>query len=1192
MGALYRARDPLIGRYVAIKLLRAGYDSQEFRERFAREARSAGGLSHPNIVTIYDVGEHEGMPFIAMEYVRGETFADLIQLRPPLPLARKLQLTEEVCAGLAHAHEAGIVHRDIKPANLIVGPEGTVKILDFGIAKLTASGITVPGSIVGTLNYMSPEQLLGQNLDARSDIFSLGAVLYELIAHQPAFPGKRLQEVTKQILSGSPAPITNVVPDLDPRLVRLLGTLLQKDPGARIQDMAEVRRTLAAIRTRSGEAGPPPARRTPPPPSVSQPPQDPDALARQRRRDTQVSELLASSNRAFDAADFEAALEACKQVLLLDASEERAIAQIARVHAAIDARQAETEIREARHQLAQGALTAARRAVDAAETLCADHPEIAALRQAVAEAEQSRARTVAITTAIARGQDDFQRGQFEAAVREADRAMALDPQNQAAKELRATARQVMEQREAEKRLRAVVDSARLIFDRGQHQAAIRQLEALPGHQEIVATALADLRARLAAIQEQQRLDDERAERVRQLAALEADARRALAAGQFDAVRQAVDRLRAAHPESAAIKTIETELAHAEAAAALRRQVEDAVRDVDARIAAGELEQARRRVDEIAATAPADAQVRGARTRLEAAVAAKAAREAAEARRRDGDQKLRDAEARLLDGDLTGAGSLLAAAATLVPDDARLPDLSGRLSDAIARREAEARAARVRQEVATLMLGASQRVQQAAGNAGELVAALRDIKQALTLDPANAEAQSLQASVEASLTEIRENARIATAIDNARRRFANGKHQAAIQLLEEITPAAHPAVVTAIEELKTALAGLEAQRKADQERADRQARITSLLSDARAALHALRFDEALAMLETAESVEPGRADVAALAESVRQTRTAAEMRAKVDQLLADLDRCFRDGELDQAAVLLQAGAELGNDSRLDAARRRLSALVAERDAAAERARQCAEKTAAAAALFDQGDLDGAKRLLDEALALDRQHLGTGELAARVAGAIAERQAAEEAERQRRLVEDLVAEVARHLDASPANAGAAARSLARALQLAPEHAGALELKPRVDAAVAAEREAARIRAEVRNARTRFGNGKHQAAIQLLESLDPTAHPEVADALAELKAMLEAVRAKDDAARAARVQQASDLVTVIVEPPKRGRPEGAGAPDTGSAPTTEVNQASWIQRLAAGEFGPVWALAAAGVALLVLLVGFARC
>ncbi len=199
MGSLYRARDPRIGRNVAIKQLRPEFDTPELRDRFSREAAAAGSLSHPNIVTIYDVGEDEGMPFIAMEYVRGETFTDLMGLRPPLTVARKLQLVEEVCSGLAHAHEAGIIHRDIKPANLIVGSEGIVKILDFGIAKLISSGLTIPGMILGTLNYMAPEQIRGEPIDARADIFALGAVLYELLTHQQAFPGRAADEVFDRI---------------------------------------------------------------------------------------------------------------------------------------------------------------------------------------------------------------------------------------------------------------------------------------------------------------------------------------------------------------------------------------------------------------------------------------------------------------------------------------------------------------------------------------------------------------------------------------------------------------------------------------------------------------------------------------------------------------------------------------------------------------------------------------------------------------------------------------------------------------------------------------------------------------------------------------------------------------------------------------------------------------------------------
>ena len=250
MGSLYLARDPVIDRPVAIKLLREGFDDAAARERFAREARSAGRLHHPNIVTVFDVGEHHDRPFIAMEYVAGETLAQLIKRRAIGRRWQMLVILEDLCAALHYAHSAGIVHRDIKPANVMLDESGLVKILDFGIARAGGIGITQAGDLVGTLNYMSPEQLAGQEVDHRTDIYSVGALAYELVTTQMAFPGTIQTGVLHRILNGSPLPIATLVPGIDPEIPGMIERAMAKAPEARYQDLESLRQDLAAVRTR------------------------------------------------------------------------------------------------------------------------------------------------------------------------------------------------------------------------------------------------------------------------------------------------------------------------------------------------------------------------------------------------------------------------------------------------------------------------------------------------------------------------------------------------------------------------------------------------------------------------------------------------------------------------------------------------------------------------------------------------------------------------------------------------------------------------------------------------------------------------------------------------------------------------------------------------------------------------------
>ncbi len=250
MGALFLARDPAIDRLLAIKLLRRGFDSDELRSRFAREAKAAGRLRHPNIVTIFDVGEHEGDPFIAMEFLAGETLDELIRHGARLSLARRLKLLEELCDGLSYAHRAGIVHRDIKPANLIVDSEGILKILDFGIVRLEEGGSTAAGMLVGTVNYMSPEQITGGDIDHRSDIFAVGLVAYELLTSRQAFAGTIKTGLLNRILNVEYESLRTVLPQLDPEVASIVEQALQPEPADRYQDLAKMRNDLMRVRQR------------------------------------------------------------------------------------------------------------------------------------------------------------------------------------------------------------------------------------------------------------------------------------------------------------------------------------------------------------------------------------------------------------------------------------------------------------------------------------------------------------------------------------------------------------------------------------------------------------------------------------------------------------------------------------------------------------------------------------------------------------------------------------------------------------------------------------------------------------------------------------------------------------------------------------------------------------------------------
>lgn len=246
MGVVYRARDTQLDRLVAVKMLLADLDADsEISTRFLREARAAGELNHRNIIQIYDFGEDGGRAFIVMELLEGQSLNEFLKDNPDLSLARKLEIMTCVCDGLAFSHARSTIHRDLKPGNLFITNDGQVKVLDFGLAKVASSKLTRSGLVFGTPDYMSPEQVRGKAVDERSDIFSLGAVFYQMLSGRKPFAAKSLPEVMRKVLTEDPLPLTHA--DAPPSLARLIARLLEKEPLKRYQRVEEVVRDLRNI---------------------------------------------------------------------------------------------------------------------------------------------------------------------------------------------------------------------------------------------------------------------------------------------------------------------------------------------------------------------------------------------------------------------------------------------------------------------------------------------------------------------------------------------------------------------------------------------------------------------------------------------------------------------------------------------------------------------------------------------------------------------------------------------------------------------------------------------------------------------------------------------------------------------------------------------------------------------------------
>src|SRR4051812_25872385 len=283
MADVYLADDSQLGREVALKMLHRRFSrDREFVERFRREASAAAGLQHPNVVSVFDRGEFDGTYYIAMEYLPGRTLKEIIRDEAPIDQQRAIALTIQILQAAGFAHRRGVIHRDFKPHNVIVGPDDRLKVTDFGIARAGASEMTETGSIMGTAQYLSPEQAQGQRVGTASDLYSIGVILYELLAGRVPFSGESAVSIALKHVSEVPPRVRDLRPDVHPRLEQAVGRALLKDPAQRYASADEFIAALEQARgaIAAGDNGAPDGTSAWMPPAV--PPEEVDDIRGRR----------------------------------------------------------------------------------------------------------------------------------------------------------------------------------------------------------------------------------------------------------------------------------------------------------------------------------------------------------------------------------------------------------------------------------------------------------------------------------------------------------------------------------------------------------------------------------------------------------------------------------------------------------------------------------------------------------------------------------------------------------------------------------------------------------------------------------------------------------------------------------------------------------------------------------------------
>jgi serine/threonine-protein kinase len=449
MGVVYRGIDKQIGREVAIKTLTQGFMGDDnMLARFYEEGRRTGRLNHPNIVTVYDLGDDNGTPYIVMECVEGEPLDKLIRSDSEFPLADRLRILKEVCEALGYAHRNNVIHRDVKPANIFVQPDGSAKLLDFGIARLEKRdqdmSLTRTGHLIGTVPYMAPERLRNEDVDGRSDIFAAGVVLFQMVTGQMPFTGAD-SVLMQKILTEPPAPLNSIRPDLPAALQAIVDRALAKAPDDRYPAAEEMAADLAAV------------------------------IAELRQG--QVLELLPEARRLVEAEEFTSARRVLHQLLQIDSKHTEAKALLAEIHRHLSARQREEKIQQIRQQ-AEDAFSHNRfdqslSVLESGLELDASNPELVKLRE---KARAEKDKQDRVNDFLQQAETARRKGDFKQAISAAQKALSVDQSNPRIVALSNVLSKEAEQAERQSKAKALLDSVRGEIGSRRYNEAIELLK--------------------------------------------------------------------------------------------------------------------------------------------------------------------------------------------------------------------------------------------------------------------------------------------------------------------------------------------------------------------------------------------------------------------------------------------------------------------------------------------------------------------------------------------------------------------------------------------------------------------------------------------------------------------------------------------------------------------------------------------